>query len=436
MRVEERFLRRYAFLADEPYPFDKAPAEPYHLPHGGHIDWLLAATGVGRLASVEGLLLGEHDQETWAKGPPRQLTLQGPGVSAGDLKAWLEESWEYYRRVGYLGFEIRDPASGLNQIRQVLCLWVVYRGRAPWAEPFLRDFEPTGVWKVEPPHLWYAKLASALERPAMRGYPDLAVTHVWEVVERVDPHPDALYIAFWRLREPWDQPQAEELLKLLNQLARAANAESDPSLTSPGFLMPLFCGSLLVVDGWHFPVDRRRYGFSNLPVGRAYSLVQVRVAVRHALKSRPHPASTPQWGSSAAQPAEPLTRLPPRLAAAVSLLAGLGFSPAELESIAGALGLGPSERKALLEAAAPVGPAGSGSVELFIRVQCVFRDDLKVRALDLYRAYVEWCREGGLSPLTQQAFGRAIRRLGVVAYRQGRTGRVFYRGIGLRSNGR
>ncbi len=200
--------------------------------------------------------------------------------------------------------------------------------------------------------------------------------------------------------------------------------------------MPLFCGSLLVVDGWHFPVDRRRDGFSNLPVGRAYSLVQVRVAVRQALKGRPRPVPAPHPKPSGREPPEPAIQLPPRLAAALSFLAGLGFSPAELEAFAGALGLGPVERKALLEAAAVAVPAASGSVELFIRARCVLRDDLKGRALDLYRAYAEWCRQGGLSPATQQAFGRAVRRLGVGAYRQGGTGRVFYRGIGLKSDGR
>ncbi len=98
--VDERFIRRFIYLAAEPYPFSKVPIEPYHLFHGGHIDWLLAATGLGRMSTVEGVVLGEHTADTWGREPPRRFTLAG--ADAGGLKAWLEESWESHRHVGYL----------------------------------------------------------------------------------------------------------------------------------------------------------------------------------------------------------------------------------------------------------------------------------------------------------------------------------------------
>lgn len=436
--VDERFIRRYAYLIAEPYPFSKVPIEPYHLVHGGHIDWLLAATGLGKMSTVEGVLLGEHTADTWRTEPPRRLSLPGPGADAGQLRAWLEDGWESHRNVAYLSFEVRDPASGLEVIREVFCLWVVYRGRPPWSEPFLRELEPTGVWKVEPPHLWYAKLASAQEQPALRGYPDLAVNHVWEVAERVETHPDALYVAFWRLKEPWviNKPEgkATELVRLLQSLARAARADRDPAFAGPGFLMPLFCGTLLVVDGWHFPVDRRRYGFSNLPVGRAYSLVQVRAALKRARQGQAEPAPEPPGRSRPQPPPRPVElppRVPPRVAVALWQLAALGFGRAELEAVGAALGLGFRDRKAFLERLLGPRPPAEGSVGLFVRAGCAAGEDLKADARDLYEAYVRWCQAGGLTPVSRGAFGRAMKRLGVLTSRHGRSGRVFYRGIGL-----
>jgi hypothetical protein len=434
--VDDRFIRRFIYLAAEPYPFGKVPMEPYHLFHGGHIDWLLAATGLGRMPTVEGVVLGEHTADTWGREPPRRLTL--PGTDAGGLKAWLEESWESHRHVGYLSFEVRDPGSGLELIREVFCLWVVYRGRAPWTEAFLREFEPTGVWKVEPPHLWYAKLASAQNHPALRGYPDLAVNHVWEVCERVETDPEALYVAFWRLKEPWviNKPEnkAVELGRLLRDLARAAKSERDPALAGPGFLMPLFCGSLLVVDGWHFPVDRRRYGFSNLPVGRAYSLVQVRAALKKALGARGEPEPR-RSGRAVPQPSprpvEPSPRIAPRVAVGLGRLADLGFGRTELETVAAALGVGFRDRKVFVERLLNRYRQAEGSVRLFLSARCAVGEDLQVEAAGLYEAYAEWCRQAGLDPLTRQKFGREMKGLGIPASRRGRPGRLFYRGVGL-----
>lgn len=434
--VEERVIRRFAYLAAEPYPFSKVPIEPYHLAHGGHIDWLLAATGVAKMPTVEGLLLGEHTADTWGKGPPRRFTLPGPEPDAGQLKAWLEDGWESRRSVGYLSFEVRGP--DLETIREVLCLWVVYRGRAPWGQPFLRELEPTGIWKVEPPHLWYAKLASAQNHPALRGYPDLAANHVWEVVERVETDPDALYVAFWRLKEPWvinkPESKAAELGRLLRDLARAARSERDPALAGPGFLMPLFCGSLLVVDGWHFPVDRRRYGFSNLPVGRAYSLVQVRAALKKALGARGEPEPR-RSGRAVPQPSprpvEPSPRIAPRVAVGLGRLADLGFGRTELETVAAALGVGFRDRKVFVERLLNRYRQAEGSVRLFLSARCAVGEDLQVEAAGLYEAYAEWCRQAGLDPLTRQKFGREMKGLGIPASRRGRPGRLFYRGVGL-----
>ncbi len=67
--VEERVIRRFSYLAAEPYPFTKVPIGPYYLPHGGHIDWLLAATGVGKMPTVKGLLHGEHT--AWEMPTPK-----------------------------------------------------------------------------------------------------------------------------------------------------------------------------------------------------------------------------------------------------------------------------------------------------------------------------------------------------------------------------
>ncbi len=353
------------------------------------------------MPTVEGLLLGEHTADTWRTGLPRRLSLPGPRPDAGHLRAWIEDGWESHRNVAYLSFEVRDPASGLEVIREVFCLWVVYRGRAPWSEPFLRELEPTGIWKVESPHLWYAKLASAQDQPALRGYPDLAVNHVWEVTERVETHPDALYIAFWRLKEPWvinkPEDKAVELVRLLQGLARAARAERDPAFAGPGFLMPLFCGTLLVVDGWHFPVDLRRYGFANLPVGRAYSLVQIRAALKRALKGQPEPVPRRPGRSGPEPPARPVElppRVPPKVAVGLGQLAGLGFGRSELEAVAAALGLGFRDRKTLLERLLSPGPPAEGSVGLFLRAGCAVGEDLKVEARELYDMKRTW---GGAS---------------------------------------
>ncbi len=336
-----------------------------------------------------------------------------------------------------LSFEVRDPASGLEILREVFCLWVVYRGRAPWAEPFLRECELTGVWKVEPPHLWYAKLASAQNHPALRGYPDLGVNHVWEVSERVETDPEALYVAFWRLKEPWviNKPaeKAAELARLLKDLARA---ERDPAFAGPGFLMPLFCGTLLVVDGWHFPVDRRRYGFSNLPVGRAYSLAQVRVAVKKALNARgepeprrpgrPAPESQPR-------PAELPPRVPPKVAVGLGRLAEVGFGRTELEAVAAALGVGFRDRKVFVERLLNRYRQAERewSVRLFLTAQSAVGEDLQVEAAGLYEAYAKWCREAGLDPVTRRVFGREVKGLGIATSRRGHPRQLFYQGIGL-----
>jgi putative DNA primase/helicase len=66
----------------------------------------------------------------------------------------------------------------------------------------------------------------------------------------------------------------------------------------------------------------------------------------------------------------------------------------------------------------------------FLNDECVRAKDKRVRAGEVYAAYQDWCREGGMQPLNITRFGRKLTERGLQKERKG--GKVWYLGFVLR----
>jgi putative DNA primase/helicase len=65
----------------------------------------------------------------------------------------------------------------------------------------------------------------------------------------------------------------------------------------------------------------------------------------------------------------------------------------------------------------------------FIKERCVQKDDLSIRARELFRAYQDWCNESNEQATSERMFGLRLKELGIP---QKRTAEArYWEGLGL-----
>lgn len=67
----------------------------------------------------------------------------------------------------------------------------------------------------------------------------------------------------------------------------------------------------------------------------------------------------------------------------------------------------------------------------FLTDCCVIHRNTKVKASELYHAYMQWCEDNGEQTENQRSFGMRLTERGFERYRGGTKGEFMWRGIGL-----